>query len=168
MSLGDILQVYAEEYIAIGALIQELTTNPEEFGERGDVTLASYEIADIVPRLRELRGHCGQIQLSVSADLAEQTALDLETKKVRRHNEMRVAIQSISRAITSELEDRVFLFIPPERAEFWQSFPGPHSTNPWARASVRNSRPQSKTRAKRTDVLRSEAIPRASTTRCAP
>lgn len=113
-SLWDMLQAYADKYIALG---HQIAAVEAEFSEHEslpelitDKRRAAFAVGLRV-HLAAMRGMCQEIGLGISLALLKKR--EKEPPATRREFEI------IVDAIFSELQDKQFLFIPPHRAKYY-------------------------------------------------
>jgi hypothetical protein len=127
LSLFQMLEVGAYGYIDVGVAIQSISENLT-------VSLAPEEIltdaakAEVHQALLTILGHCGtgQLNLAVCRNLTKRF-LDTYEKQAPTYGQARDDIRVLKLALEAELDTRLFLFVPPERADYYTQEPWP----PW-------------------------------------
>lgn len=107
------LKIYAQEYIDIGASINEASSilGLAEMSDGEDRKLTSDELKDLKNLLRDLAGKCEAIGLRVTQGLAEGMIGD----PPRTSREL----NTILYALNLEIQDKLFFFVPSERAKYY-------------------------------------------------
>lgn len=116
VSLFDMLQVFAQEYIALGQKIESmkmLLFMASQSDKDEDKELQEDEKQDLIDKLTDLSNTCSELGLVVSDNLIRSALIDLP----RTMREM----SPILRAVSSELKTRLFFYIPQERARYYES-----------------------------------------------
>jgi hypothetical protein len=116
VSLEDMLKVYAHEYIAVGRKIQgiALILNLAEPGETGKSPwpIQDAEKTKLKGGLQELSTLCGQLDLPVAKQLVDRALNDFPASKRE--------FEVIAEAVTAELKTKLFLFVPSDRARYYE------------------------------------------------
>lgn len=135
-SLRDFMRVFAEHYLNIGTLIHDMTGHfgLVEGAKDDPGKLAGYN-AEFKKDLGRLLRLCQQLKLTVAASLIEPRLVKLPSSE----NEYEVLIE----AIYAELGNRVFIFVPPHRSDYYEKDsllnPAAKSAFPKATAEMRKA-----------------------------
>jgi hypothetical protein len=119
VSLADMLRVHAVNYVAIGKVMHRIST---EYGGVGQGFLVmSQQGIDfagrdfVVEQLSIIKGHCEQLELSVSVDYLDQFITNFSNRPPSR-SDVGHCIHGFEIAFHAELKNRTFVFVFPERA----------------------------------------------------
>jgi hypothetical protein len=109
------LKVSAREYINLGVQMESarvvffFTENESESSE--DRSLSDSERDDLRNALQKMLAECKKLNLPVSTDLLSLRVSDLP--------ETRGAFEVLIDAVRSEIKNKLFLFVPPEHAKYY-------------------------------------------------
>lgn len=101
------------ELMNVAAWMTSISTNFYMASQTPENPLKEHEIQDLVRQLKELQKHCRNFELPVSAEAIERALSDLP--KNDREIEMLMGV------VESEIKSRLFIFVPAERARYFQS-----------------------------------------------
>ncbi len=135
-SLWDMMRVYAHKYMQLGGKIREaqnllhFTEHEIERGlESGEVTgLISKEYGDLPNVLGQLKAICNDLQLYVSSHLLGSTTPTTSGE-----------LDIMANAVVAELKTTLFLYVPNNRAAYFEKEPGWQSEFPEAAADFRSA-----------------------------
>ncbi|MCG3117118.1 MAG: hypothetical protein LLH30_15725 [Candidatus Manganitrophus sp. SA1] len=117
LSLWDMLRVYANNYIVLGIHLGHITTiikTSETAKEEGfDRPLTDKQKERLETTLIAIETLCKDLSLSTSLELISASIKD-PPQTIRE-------LAILSRAVNSELKQRLFLFIPPHRASYYEN-----------------------------------------------
>ena len=115
-SLWDMLRIYAHQYVSLGRQIEYASTifafseSAKEHGQEEPIT--EEERRDLMECLERLKHVCDEAELTVSAKVIARGLKDMpQTGR---------ELQMLLGPVYEELKDRLFLFIPPHRARYYQ------------------------------------------------
>ncbi len=124
MSLYDLLEVYADRYVQIGAALESIASDGDrQVTQNPHATMNAQDIATFIGQLTSLKTHCEQLDLGTSGELIEQTIGHLRESSLQRVAvawvSMMNGVDFLRRAFQAELKKRTFLALPSVRAHYY-------------------------------------------------
>ncbi|SPF40523.1 hypothetical protein SBDP1_300031 [Syntrophobacter sp. SbD1] len=107
------LQVHADEFMAVGELYHDFKTTFVISSINSDTSISEQDFEEMKKYLKSLKGHCDKLFLPVSCALLE--------KKIDDPPRSRREFELLYEAVVTEIESRLFLYVPAERAVFHES-----------------------------------------------
>lgn len=125
VSLLDMLQVYADEYVLMGQLLQKLIYQGR-LQNAPDQPPSSEAFKEIASTIRNLKVECTKLHLIVSGGLVEDYIykVNKELHKLPQNvptwTEIGKEVDFLTQAINKELHSRLFMFIHPHRVSYFK------------------------------------------------
>ena len=123
LTMKELLEVSALEYVNVGVAIQEIRANLAAH-LAPDEPLDDAAFASVTASLHRIAGCCRELGLGVSVKIVDRF-LRTYKEAVPSYLQIRQEIWAFKLAFDAELEDRRFFYVPPERAgyySFWDLF----------------------------------------------
>jgi hypothetical protein len=115
------LQIYAHQYLLLGASLNNIKRAVDEDPE-GGVQIEDGQDRDKVANFFDLlRGHAIQLQLPVSMAILKEDVEDIKSGKVATYRDSSTRLRVVERVIHKELQERLFLFVPPHRGGYYSA-----------------------------------------------
>jgi hypothetical protein len=116
-SFLDMLRVYADHYIAIGKVLQQLSS---PYGQ-SDVEVLPHQPLDVATRdwvieqFEIIKTHCDQLKLSVSSEFLQTYAVRFGQASPTEAD-IKNCIDCFEVTFNAELKKRIFVFVSPEKS----------------------------------------------------
>jgi len=118
ISLHEMLQVFAQEYVELGRALQAWVRSPEVIAAPFQ-NFSNDENTAFLESLEAIRAHCQALGLPVCDDLAHQTIAQVNASaKTVRRDEAANRMAELHRCLIAELKSKLFFHVPAHRTPY--------------------------------------------------
>ena len=123
VALLSLRRIKADEYIRIGEVLEQII-NRVEPRRTPNKPIPGEDAENLTGHFKALQKHCDEIRLATSSALVAEVLVDFDGGSggnglVHTWGQIRKQVRLLRTAIHSEIKERLFLFLPPDRAIYY-------------------------------------------------